>query len=94
MKRLAFLVLLALGASGAAAQEPRNVRFQGAPRIGSEQGWSLKPRGRLQYDFGHIETIGSVDELRRARIGVEGTAPGGFDYVFEIDVAPDVIEIA
>ncbi|HKR23793.1 MAG TPA: porin, partial [Allosphingosinicella sp.] len=35
-----------------------------------------------------------VDELRRARIGVEGTAPGGFDYVFEIDVAPEVIEIA
>ena len=102
MRRLASFVLLALCASPVLAQQDRDVRYRGAPRIGSEQGWSLKPRGRLQYDFGHIERpdgvtaagLGSVEELRRARIGVEGTAPGGFNYVFEIDVAPDVVEIA
>ena len=96
MTRLAFLALLTLCVSPALAQ-----RFEGAPRFGSSEGWSLKPRGRLQYDFGHIERpdgvglagLGSVDELRRARIGVEGTAPGGFGYVFEIDVAPEVVEI-
>jgi phosphate-selective porin OprO and OprP len=103
MTRLAFMLLLAAGAAPAFAQQTpaRNVRFEGAPRIGSADGWSLKPRGRLQYDFGHIARpdgvtvagLGSVEELRRARIGIEGTMPGGFSYVFEIDVAPDVVEI-
>ncbi|HYI63845.1 MAG TPA: porin [Allosphingosinicella sp.] len=104
MTRLAILLLLAAGAASpalAAEPAPRNVRFEGAPRFGSADGWSLKPRGRLQYDIGHIERpegvanpgLGSVDELRRARIGIEGTAPGGFGYVFEIDLAPDVVEI-
>jgi len=103
MTRVAFLLLLLAAGAPALAQETaaRNARFEGAPRIGSADGWSLKPRGRLQYDFGHIERpdgvaaagLGSVDELRRARIGAEGTAPGGFGYVFEIDVAPDVVEI-
>jgi phosphate-selective porin OprO/OprP len=100
--RLALLLLLAVGASPAFAQEApqRSLRFEGAPRIGATDGWSLKPRGRLQYDFGHISRpggitaagLGSVAELRRARIGVEGTMPGGFGYVVEIDVAPDVVE--
>jgi len=104
MTRLAILLLLLLMAGGAPAlaqdTEQRNVRFQGAPRIGSADGWSLKPRGRLQFDFGHISRpggvtvagLGSVEELRRARIGIEGTMPGGFGYVFEIDLAPDVVE--
>jgi len=103
MTRLIAFLLLAASAAPALAQEtpPSAVRFEGAPRFGSTDGWSLKPRGRLQYDFGHIERpngvaapgLGSVDELRRARIGIEGTAPGGFGYVFEIDLAPDVVEI-
>lgn len=103
MTRLFVMLMLAVGAAPALAQETpqRSARFEGAPRIGSADGWSLKPRGRLQYDFGHISRpdgvtvagLGSVEELRRARIGVEGTMPGGLSYVFEIDVAPDVIEI-
>lgn len=97
MTRLAPLLLIGVCAAPAAAQE----RFEGAPRLGSTEGWSLKPRGRVQYDIGHIERpdgvtlpgLGGVDELRRARIGVEGTMPGGFNYVFEIDVAGEVVEI-
>ena len=104
MARFGSLLLLTAGAiagaSPALAEEP-GARFAGAPRIGSSDGWSLKPRGRLQYDFGHISRpdgilnpgLGQVDELRRARIGVEGTAPGGLGYAFEIDVAGDVVEI-
>ena len=106
MTRLFILLLLAIGAAAfapASAQEPapRDIRFKGFPRLGSTDDWSLKLRGRVQYDFGHIGRpdgvnaagLGSVDELRRARIGVEGTAPGGLGYVFEIDVAGEVVEI-
>jgi phosphate-selective porin OprO/OprP len=92
----------------AAAQTPaahapaeRSQAFFGpAPTLRSGD-WSLKPRGRLQLDAGWIERpegitgrqLGTRGEARRARIGVEGTMPGGFNYVFEIDLAPDIVEI-
>ena len=88
-------------AAPAAAQETRNQRFAGAPRIGSTDGWSLKPRGRIQYDIGDVSVpdgvaapgLGFVDELRRARLGVEGTAPGGFSYVFEVELSESIVEV-
>ena len=58
-------------------------------------GWSLEPRGRFQVDVGRVERpagvtvpdLGSVGEIRRARLGVQGDIPGGFGYVFEVDFA-------
>ena len=96
-------------AAPAAAQDPaatpadRAQPFFGpAPTLRSGD-WSLKLRGRIQVDAGWIERpdgialpedrLGSGGELRRARLGVEGTMPGGFNYVFEVDLAPDVVEI-
>ena len=65
--------------------------------------WSIKPRGRLQIDAGSISRpdgialppgrLGSGGELRRGRIGVEGTMPGDLSYVFEIDLSSDVVEV-
>ena len=104
MKRLTLLLLaLPASASPAFAAEPAapNVRFEGVPRIGSTDGWSIRLRGRVQYDLGHVERpdgvllpdLGSVDEFRRVRLGVEGTAPHGFSYVFEMEFAEKVNEI-
>jgi phosphate-selective porin OprO/OprP len=88
-------------AETAAAERPQPF-FGPAPTLRSGD-WSLKPRGRIQVDAGWIERpegialpedrLGSGGELRRARIGVEGTMPGGLNYVFEVDLAPDVVEI-
>lgn len=100
MKRSMGLMLIA--AAPAAAQEPAHgSRFEGAPRMGSTENWSLKPRGRLQYDFGDISRpdgvvtpgLGSGDEIRRGQLGVEGTIPGGLSYVFEVEFAEAVEEI-
>jgi len=104
MKRLTLLPLLLMaGTAPALAEEPapRNARFQGVPRIGSTDGWSIRVRGRVQYDLGNVERpdgvtladLGYVDEFRRVRLGVEGTAPHGFNYVFEMEFAEDVDEI-
>lgn len=87
--------------SVAAAQETGSSRFAGAPRIGSSAGWSLKPRGRIQYDVGNISAppgvpsagLGFVSELRRARLGVEGTMPGGLSYLFDVDLGEGIAEI-
>jgi phosphate-selective porin OprO and OprP len=82
------------------ARENSGTVFRGAPQF-SSGGFSFKPRGRLQYDLG---TVGSPDgivdrglgfgnELRRARLGVEGAIPGGFSYVLELDFADNAVEI-
>lgn len=87
--------------SAAPAPDSPEIRLRGAPEIRSSNGWSFKPRGRLQYDLGTVSrpdgiadpSLGFGNELRRARLGVEGALPGGFGYVFELDFADNEVEI-
>jgi phosphate-selective porin OprO and OprP len=77
------------------------IQFHGAPQITAPGGWSFKPRGRLQYDAAFVSSprgindtgLGFSNEVRRARLGVEGTVPGGFGYTFEIDFAGNDVDI-
>lgn len=77
------------------------ISWKGAPAIEGD-GWSFKPRGRLQYDVGHVEHpdgydnpgLGFANEIRRARLGVEGGLPGRFGYKFEVDFASGDVEFA
>jgi len=88
-------------AAAAPAEEAPRARFAGAPEISAPGGWSFKPFGRLQYDVGHVSRpngiadpgLGFSNELRRARLGIEGDIPGGFGYKFEIDFAGGETEI-
>ena len=77
--------------------------WKGAPQLADEDsGWSFKPRGRLQYDFGYVgrpngyddRGLGFGNEIRRARLGVEGSVPGGFGYKLELDFASGDVEFA
>lgn len=86
----------ASSAVAAASAEPDvKVSWKGAPEIEGKGGWSFKPRGRLQYDFGVLGAPGGTgrsdgfgNEARRARLGFEGDMPGGFGYKAEFDFAP------
>ncbi|MBA3576911.1 MAG: hypothetical protein H0W39_04765 [Sphingomonas sp.] len=77
------------------------ISWKGAPVIEGD-GWSFKPRGRLQYDFGYVDGprgydnpgLGFSNEVRRARLGVEGGLPGDFGYKFEVDFASGDVEFA
>jgi phosphate-selective porin OprO/OprP len=82
----------------ATAKPATEITWDGAPRLASHDGWSFKPRGRLQVDVGSVSApalptaaqqreLGFATRLRRAFIGVEGTVPGGFGYRFETDLA-------
>jgi len=89
------------GEDAAGADSPLAFLWDGVPRIGSESGWSVKPRGRLQFDAGALhypDSTGFADEddsaFRRARIGIDGTAPGGFGFRFEADFAGNDMEVA
>ncbi|HYG48290.1 MAG TPA: porin [Allosphingosinicella sp.] len=73
------------------------------PAAGSSGGGGVtfKPFGRLQYDVGHVggpdgvsdRGLGFGNEARRARLGAEGTIPGGFGYKIEVDFAGDDVEV-
>jgi phosphate-selective porin OprO/OprP len=86
-----------------AAQVKATPSWKGAPLLeDKEAGWSFKPRGRLMYDLGWVESpdgisnggLGFSNEIRRARLGAEGTLPGGFGYKFELDFAAGDVEFA
>ena len=77
--------------------------WKGAPLLeDKDDGWSFKPRGRLMYDFATVSSPGEFDdaglgfsnEVRRARLGLEGTMPGDIGYKFEIDFATGDAEFA
>lgn len=91
------------GVKAAQAKPTPSVSWKGAPLFeDKEAGWSFKPRGRLMYDLGWVESpdgisnagLGFSNEVRRARLGVEGTVPGGFGYKFELDFAAGEVEFA
>lgn len=71
--------------------------WSGAPRFeNKDAGWSFKPRGRIMLDAGVVSNpedalqtrnLGFNTRVRRARLGAEGTIPGGFAYKLEVDFA-------
>nr|WP_246543901.1 porin [Novosphingobium profundi] len=87
-------VASAAQASSAKAQETQ-IAWKGAPEFKTKDGWSFKLGGRLNLDAGYIsapDSAGPSDgigsEIRRARLRVQGSIPGGFGYKFEYDFAP------
>ncbi|HUG46256.1 MAG TPA: porin [Sphingomicrobium sp.] len=87
-------------AKAPAAAGPK-ISWKGAPVIEGD-GWSFKPRGRLQFDAGYVSRpdgytnrgLGFSNEIRRARLGAEGKLPGNFGYKFELDLAAGNVAFA
>jgi phosphate-selective porin OprO/OprP len=73
--------------------------WKGAPEQSSEDGFSFKPRGRLQIDTGVIDApveirgLGRATEFRRAYLGLEGSLPGNFGYRIEADFANSEVDL-
>lgn len=83
---------------------PAEITWDGAPKIATKDGWSFKPRGRLQIDMSGIDgprgltdsqrrELGISTEFRRAYIGFDGTMPGGFGYRIEADLAGSSVNL-
>jgi len=77
------------------------ITWKGAPELSRPDGWSFKPRGRVQADIGFSgkpkgstdRGLGFASELRRARFGAEGTMPGGFGFRIETEFSDNATEI-
>ncbi len=75
--------------------------WKGAPQFEDKaEGWSFKLRGRLMVDAAYAgdppnysanRNLGFNARVRRARIGVEGSLPGGFGYKAEVDYANSAV---
>jgi phosphate-selective porin OprO and OprP len=91
-----------VAAPPAPAKPSTEIGWKGAPELKHKDGWSFKPRGRLQLDAGTVEapdglTVvgqGFASRVRRVRLGFEGTVPGGFGYKIEADFAGSNVELA
>lgn len=84
------------------AKPATEVTWDGAPKLATKDGWSFKPRGRLQVDVAGVNApagiagskeLGIATELRRAYIGFDGTMPGGFGYRVEADLANSSVDL-
>lgn len=83
---------------------PVQVAWKGAPELKGDNGWSFKPRARIQIDAGSVDgpsgltkaqqdELGTSVEFRRIYLGFDGTMPGGFGYRAEINVADSNVVI-
>lgn len=92
----------AVPAPSVSAKPATEVTWDGAPKLATKDGWSFKPRGRLQIDAAGVDapvgiagnkSLGFGTEFRRAYIGFDGTMPGGFGYRVEADLAGSSVEL-
>lgn len=90
---------LAAAAPSVTAKAPVEVTWDGAPKLATKDGWSFKPRGRMQLDSagvnapGHTNSLGIATEFRRAYLGFDGTMPGGFGYRVEADFGSSAVDL-
>ncbi|WP_332817777.1 OprO/OprP family phosphate-selective porin [Sphingopyxis sp.] len=83
------------------AKPATEISWKGAPEIKTADGWSFKPRGRVQIDLAGVDTPAGVTgprgglktEFRRVYLGVDGKIPGGISYRVEADMANNAIEM-
>ncbi|MFM5908126.1 MAG: OprO/OprP family phosphate-selective porin, partial [Novosphingobium sp.] len=84
------------------AKPATEITWDGGPKLGTKDGFTFKPRGRMQLDAGGVnapagiaaaQSLGIATEFRRVYIGFEGTLPGGFGYRAEADVANGGAEV-
>jgi phosphate-selective porin OprO/OprP len=84
------------------AKPATEMTWDGAPKLTGKDGWSFKPRGRLQVDAASIDgpaglaskrSLGFTSEFRRIYLGFDGTMPGGFGYRVEADFASNAVDL-
>lgn len=91
----------AAAAPAVTAKPATEISWKGAPEIRTADGWSFKPRGRMQLDMAGVDTPAGVTgirggvgtEFRRVYLGVDGKIPGGISYRVEADLANSSVEL-
>ena len=89
-------------AATATAKPATEITWDGAPKLATKDGFSFKPRGRMQLDVAGVNapagiagqaSLGIATEFRRVYLGADGTLPGGFGYRVEADLANSSVDL-
>ena len=84
------------------AKPATEITWDGAPKLATKDGFSFKPRGRMQLDVAGVNapagiagqaSLGIATEFRRVYLGADGTLPGGFGYRVEADLANSSVDL-
>jgi phosphate-selective porin OprO and OprP len=84
----------------APAESPApEIRTPAPKKAPAKSDWQLKPRWRVQYDVANLDGpngltgTGNLQDIRRARVGVDLKMPSGFAARVEAELTADPIEL-
>lgn len=87
-------------AAPATVAPPVKVAWKSAPQL-TQGDWSFKPKGRMQFDTVTVNApdsigdsgLGTATEVRRIRLGGEGSLPGRFGYKLEVELSDNKVDL-
>ena len=87
-------------AKAAAPKSEAKIEWKGSPRI-VEGDRSFKAKGRIQADAGYVskpegstdQGLGFVNEMRRIRLGGEGSIGSGIGYKLELELSDNAVDL-
>lgn len=82
------------------ASTPTEITWRGSPQFASA-GRTFKAKGRIQMDFGLVDApdglvdrgLGSGAEMRRIRLGGEGSLGAGVGYKLELELSDNSVDL-
>jgi len=77
------------------------ITWKGSPVISASGGRSFKAKGRIQTDIGLVDApraladrgLGTSTEMRRIRLGGEGSLGAGIGYKLELELSDNVVDL-
>ena len=77
------------------------ISWKGSPQFTASGGRSFKAKGRIQADIGQVDApsaladpgLGYASEMRRIRLGGEGSLGAGVGYKLELELADNAVDL-
>lgn len=77
------------------------ISWKGSPQLTASGGRTFKAKGRIQADIGHVDAPGSLadrglgyaSEMRRIRLGGEGSLGAGVGYKLELELSDNAVDL-
>jgi phosphate-selective porin OprO/OprP len=83
------------------ASSSTEISWKGSPQFSASGGRTFKAKGRIQADIGHVDApkaladrgLGTASEMRRIRLGGEGSLGAGIGYKLELELSDNAVDL-